>query len=314
LQFEYYFSLNEPFTLPPAWLNSHLLITGINENYGQELLRKIAKEIYYKHRDIGVLYLSPFGSRMKYEYPWDDYYYFPRNNPATPYFSGSTNNTENIRRNIKLLCAVLGFTDNFTERFSQFIYGRKLPAYLSQLFAHYKKQTEQTKEILPEDYYLLSSIIYILKESFNTHWKCTSNKIDWIESLRQGGKVFIDCTGDMAYPEWYTMLVLNTLRLKLCDGESSNKKIVVIIENAHHSLYPTYVSHQNLYLQGQFQQELFHEYAKNSIYFFLEERCPHEFCQSIYPEIPRKIFFYHHYCNLREFPLSQEEHELIDQI
>jgi hypothetical protein len=312
MQFETYLSLDKPFKIPLEWLNSHLLITGINDEYGQSLLRRMAREIYFNHRDVSVLYLNTLDSRMKYQYFWDEYYYPPQCNPLTPYFYGSTVDEDNIQRNIWVLCAALGFSDDFTEKFSRYLLGKKLPPFLSQLFAQYETHVLTTKEILGEDYLLLSAIRYTIKRSFDTHWKLTSNKIPWVETLRHGKRVFIDYSKPVSYKGWYTTMVLQTLRSQLCTGKSPSRKILVIVENAHHCFHPIDVSHRSDYYFSKFLKGLLRECARNNIYFFLEERCPSQFANSIYPEIQRKAFFYHHYCNLREFPLSQEEHKTIE--
>ena len=67
MKFETYLSLEDPFKVPLRWLNSHLLITGINDEYGKTLLRKIAHDIYNNHQDISVLYLNCNEQEIKFK-------------------------------------------------------------------------------------------------------------------------------------------------------------------------------------------------------------------------------------------------------
>jgi len=252
MKFETYLSLDDPFKIPLGWLNSHMLITGINDEYGKTLLRKIAHEIYRNHQNIGMLYLNSLNSRMKYRYPWDEYYYSPRCDPSTPYFHGSTADKINIRKNLNVLCPALGFSNDFKDKFSQYLQGKTLPLFLSQLFAQYESHVLETKEILGEDYLLLAAIQDIIKNSFDNRWKLNSNKLPWIEDLCGGKKVFIDFANNVAYKEWYIMMLLQSIRFRLCNKQERPKKVLVIVENAGYCLNSTFMPYKPNNLLGKF--------------------------------------------------------------
>ena len=193
IRYRGHFNLNDEFSIPISWLSSHVLVSGTYRIGGKAFLQRLARELSEQYPEVGLLYISQLTKGLEKYYPWDEYYDMSNLNLKLPYFHGSNQDIENVEEWIATVVRPLGFSQSFEDQFITYVLGIELPESLSELFESFRKIVFETKSILPEDYYLLPHHSTLTKKYPGRYsFSPDTVKVEWVEQLKSGKKVFID--------------------------------------------------------------------------------------------------------------------------
>lgn len=300
--------LQDDFIFPLYWLRSHMLITGIYGIGGRKLLQKIAWDVHKHHPEIGILYISQLSTTMKHYYPWDEYHDNRDFKLSVPYFHGSNQDAQNLKKGVAAFCRPLGFSRYLEQRLTTFMKSIELPVFFSDLLGQFERYEFEAKVLPPEEYY---EFCY-LPESFKGRrldklFQLNTGKIEWVERLLCGEKIFVDVSG-FAYGELLSALILQTLRSNLPVNALAHPKILIITEQGAHIVFNRtswYRDDNDLY--NRFVRHTLRDLEGKGVSLLLEEDQPTNLVRSICEDTKVKIFFRHHDVDLECLPLTNHE-------